>query len=120
MRWNAIKGKSRKSGEPHIVHPIQVAGIFSQASSWMLLSPWFLHDRNVEDTAAHSGRSGYRFLVMMRVGDGASSFGKSNTSLNEEQLRKIIASKMLSAMSEDLSEVILVKCWLTVCIICVL
>ncbi len=102
------KEQYRQSGEPYIMHPIQVAGILANLKmDPETVASGFLHD-TVEDTLITLGDVeelfGHDVAVIV---DGVSKISKIKYKSNQEQLAEN-HRKLLLAMSQDI-RVIIVK-----------
>ncbi|UUE17345.1 bifunctional (p)ppGpp synthetase/guanosine-3',5'-bis(diphosphate) 3'-pyrophosphohydrolase [Leuconostoc mesenteroides] len=102
------KEQKRKSGEPYIIHPIQVAGILAELKmDTATVISGYLHDV-VEDTTAtlQDVRDNFGETIAQII-DGVTKISKIQYQSSQEQLAEN-HRKLLSAMSKDI-RVIIVK-----------
>jgi len=102
------KEQKRKSGEPYIIHPIQVAGILAeQKMDTATVISGYLHDV-VEDTTAtlQDVRDNFGETIAQII-DGVTKISKIQYQSSQEQLAEN-HRKLLLAMSKDI-RVIIVK-----------
>ena len=102
------EGQRRQSGEPYLIHPIQVASIIADLRLDVpSVATGLLHD-TVEDTlATHDEISGLFGQEIADLVDGVTKIGQINfTSREEKQAENF--RKMLLAMAKDI-RVILIK-----------
>lgn len=103
------QGQLRKSGEPYLVHPLEVAGILAELKlDEASIVTGLLHD-TIEDTLATPGDLTELFgpEVCILV-DGVTKLTKLSANLSQEEKQAENFRKMIIAMAQDI-RVILVK-----------
>ncbi|WP_017324388.1 bifunctional (p)ppGpp synthetase/guanosine-3',5'-bis(diphosphate) 3'-pyrophosphohydrolase [Synechococcus sp. PCC 7336] len=102
------EGQTRKSGEPYIIHPIQVAGLlWNLGGDAAMVASGFLHDV-VEDTEVSLDEIEQHFGLEVRdLVDGVTKLSKFNFSSRTEQQAENFR-RMFLAMAQDI-RVIVVK-----------
>ncbi len=105
------QGQVRKSGEPYLIHPLEVAGLLAQLRlDEASIVAGLLHD-TVEDTLATVDEIGELFgAEIAAIVDGVTKLSKFSASqqLSQEEKQAENFRKMLVAMAQDI-RVILVK-----------
>src|SRR3954471_22327623 len=105
------QGQVRKSGEPYLVHPLEVAGILAQLKlDEASIVTGLLHD-TIEDTLATEAELTELFgPEIASLVDGVTKLSKFSASatLSQEEKQAENFRKMIIAMAEDI-RVILVK-----------
>src|SRR5215211_7527506 len=105
------QGQLRKSGEPYLVHPLEVAGILAQLKlDEASIVAGLLHD-TIEDTLATSTEITDLFgPEVAQLVDGVTKLSKfsASASLSQEEKQAENFRKMIIAMAQDI-RVILVK-----------
>lgn len=105
------QGQIRKSGEPYLVHPLEVAGILAQLNlDEASIVTGLLHD-TIEDTLATLEELKELFgAEVARLVDGVTKLSKFSAapSMSQEEKQAENFRKMIIAMAEDI-RVILVK-----------
>ncbi|WP_105956115.1 RelA/SpoT family protein [Apilactobacillus quenuiae] len=106
--YDCHEGQFRQSGEPYIIHPIQVASILAELRmDPETISAGLLHDV-VEDTSATLDDIGKLFGTNIEIiVDGVTKLGKIKYKSNQEQLAEN-HRKLLLAMCTDI-RVMIVK-----------
>ena len=104
----AHQGQARKSGEPYIIHPIQVAGILAELKmDPETVCAGYMHDL-VEDTGATLDDIKELFgPTIAMIVDGDTKISKIHYKSNKEQMAET-HRKLLLAMSKDI-RVMIVK-----------
>ncbi|MBI2345718.1 MAG: bifunctional (p)ppGpp synthetase/guanosine-3',5'-bis(diphosphate) 3'-pyrophosphohydrolase [Deltaproteobacteria bacterium] len=102
------QGQTRRSGEPYLVHPVEVAGILAQMRMDVpSIVAGILHD-TVEDTVATLEEVEQLFgAEVRRLVDGVTKLGKIKFRTSEEKQAENFR-KMIMAMAQDI-RVILIK-----------
>jgi guanosine-3',5'-bis(diphosphate) 3'-pyrophosphohydrolase len=105
------QGQLRKSGEPYLVHPLEVGGILAQLKlDEASIVAGLLHD-TIEDTLATSDELTELFgTEVAQLVDGVTKLSKfsASASLSQEEKQAENFRKMIIAMAQDI-RVILVK-----------
>ena len=103
------QGQLRKSGEPYLVHPLEVAGILAELKlDEASIVTGLLHD-TIEDTLATSAELSELFgEEVCQLVDGVTKLTKLSANLSQEEKQAENFRKMIIAMAQDI-RVILVK-----------
>src|SRR5262249_33071363 len=105
------QGQVRKSGEPYLVHPLEVAGLLAQLKlDEASIVSGLLHD-TIEDTLATPDEVKDLFgEEIFNIVDGVTKLSKfsASTTLSQEEKQAENFRKMIIAMAQDI-RVILVK-----------
>ncbi|MEN9799196.1 MAG: hypothetical protein RL653_2892 [Pseudomonadota bacterium] len=103
------QGQLRKSGEPYLVHPLEVAGILAELKlDEASIVTGLLHD-TIEDTLATPADLSELFgSEVCNLVDGVTKLTKLSANLSQEEKQAENFRKMIIAMAQDI-RVILVK-----------